>query len=341
MILYLAFGAACLILLSNVSSSVASPKSLPISDVQYARLCSFVKWALALGLVVQVNAVLNRWAENRWLWKGDKSTWDWSSEVAIVTGGANGIGAATVKKLVARGIRVAVLDVQPISYGDLRADETSLITYYQCDITSRHAVHMAAEAIRSDLGCPSILINNAGIGNANSILEVSAERLRSIFDVNLLSHWNTVQEFLPDMIARKKGHIMSTASLASFVGLAGMVDYSCTKAGLIAFHEGLTQELKHRYNCPQIMTTIVYPNWTRTRLISAIGQGIAGMRAPIMEPSVVAEAMVKQIIARRSGQVVLGPGIAASIRSLPTWLQELIRDRMAQIVTANATTAVV
>jgi all-trans-retinol dehydrogenase (NAD+) len=184
------------------------------------------------------------------------------------------------------------------------------------------------------------LINNAGIGNANTILEMDPERLKTIFDVNLLSHWYTVQEFLPGMIAKKKGHIMSTASLAAFLGLAGMVDYSCTKAGLIAFHEGLTQELKHRYEAPQIKTSIVYPGWTKTRMTASIVEGIKKSRAPIMEAKDVAEAMVEQIIAVKSGQVIIGPSITASIRAFPIWLQEFIRDRMAQVVKINASTAV-
>lgn len=334
--------------------------SLPFSEEQQARVFTILKWLLAACFLREVNGILSRWAENRWLWKDDKSAWQWTNELAVVTGGSKGIGASVVERLVSYGIKVAVLDLEPLSeelqtgmlskrsmdISRLRADEPhsadeeNLITFYQCDITSRDAVHKAAEAIRSDHGPPSILINNAGIGNANTILEMTPRRLRTIFDVNLLSHWNTVQEFLPDMIAKKKGHIMSTASLAAFLGLAGMVDYSCTKAGLIAFHEGLTQELKHRYHAPQIKTSIVYPNWTRTRLIEGLAEGIQRSRAPIVEPKDVAEAMVRQIIAARSGQVILGPSGVASIRALPMWLQEFIRDRMAQVVTINSTTAV-
>ena len=220
------------------------------------------------------------------------------------------------------------------------ADEEKLVAFYQCDITSRPAVQQAAEAIRSDYGPPSILINNAGIGNANTILESTPERLRAIFDVNLISHWYTVQEFLPDMIAKKKGHIMSTASMAAFVGLAGMADYSCTKAGLIAFYEALTQELKHRYNAPQVQTSIVYPLWVRTKLTEGLAANLKKAGAPVMEASYVAEAMVRQIMAARSGQLVLGPAGAPSVRALPIWIQELLRDHQAQIVTMNATTAV-
>jgi short-subunit dehydrogenase len=169
---------------------------------------------------------------------------------------------------------------------------------------------------------------------------MTTERLNTIFNVNIISHWYTVQEFLPDMIARKKGHIMSTASLGAFLGLAGMVDYSCTKAGLTAFHEGLIQELKHRYHCPQIKTSIVYPHWVRTRLSGPITSGIKASGAPIMEPKQVAKAMVNQIIARKSGQIILGPRASAYIRALPMWFQELIRDQLANVVVGGASTAV-
>ena len=140
------------------------------------------------------------------------------------------------------------------SFADKPVAERKLIHYYRCDVTSRDEIRQAGLAVRSDLGSPTILINNAGIGNAYTILDIPTEALRKLFDINLISHWSTIQEFLPDMIAKKKGHVMSVASLASFVALAGAVDYSCTKAAALAFHEGLTQELKYRYNAPHVRT---------------------------------------------------------------------------------------
>jgi all-trans-retinol dehydrogenase (NAD+) len=190
------------------------------------------------------------------------------------------------------------------------------------------------------LGSPSILINNAGIGNASTILDVPRQHLRRLFDINLLSHWSTVQEFLPDMLAKKKGHIMSVASLASFVSLAAAVDYSCTKSALLAFHEGLGQELKHRYKCPQIKTTIVHPGWTKSHITAhpAMQAGLKRVGAKLLDAEYVAKAMTDQIVAARSGQVILGPSISTKLRALPTWLQELIRDSQANIVSGNGTT---
>ncbi|KAF2130631.1 NAD(P)-binding protein [Dothidotthia symphoricarpi CBS 119687] len=311
-----------------------------LSDDRYATLVWFMKCVLGLGAVNEVNTLLNSWAANRWVWKSDKSNWNWKSEVAVVTGGSKGIGACVVKKLVSHGVKVAVLDVEPLS-NDFSQDELPSIHHYQCDITSQPAIHHAAEAIRSALGPPSILINNAGIGNAYTILDIPPSNLRKLFDINLLSQWTTVQEFLPDMLAKKKGHIMSVASLASFVALAGAVDYSCTKAALLAFHEGLTQELKHRYKCPQIKTTIVHPNWTRSAITAhpAMEAGLKSVGVGLLEPQDVADAMVKQILAAKSGQIVLGPGLAPKIRALPLWIQELIRDSQAGIVSGGGTTA--
>ncbi|KAF2739804.1 NAD(P)-binding protein [Polyplosphaeria fusca] len=331
----LLLAAACALLLFCPPSSFPFPLPLLLTDGQLGRA---LKFTLALWLVRDINAGLTRWAENRWMWTANGGVWNWSKEIAVVTGGSQGIGAAVVKSLVSHGITVAVLDVQPLSE-ELQNDKSDLIRFYQCDITSRDAVRQTGEAIRSHHGAPTILINNAGIGNANSILDVTPARLRAIFDVNLLSHWNTVQQFLPDMIANKKGHILSVASLAAFVGLANMTDYCCTKAGLMAFHEGLTQELKHRYGAPQVLTSIVYPSWTQTNLTKAIEKGIRGSGASIVEPADVGKAIAAKVISSTSGQLVLGPGLAASVRALPMWVQEWIRDRMAQVVTVNATTA--
>ena len=227
------------------------------------------------------------------------------------------------------------------SFADKPVAERKLIHYYRCDVTSRDEIRQAGLAVRSDLGSPTILINNAGIGNAYTILDIPTEALRKLFDINLISHWSTIQEFLPDMIAKKKGHVMSVASLASFVALAGAVDYSATKAALLALHEGLTQELKHRYKCPQIKTTIVHPNWTKSAITAheAIKAGLKQAGASLLEPEDVADAMVKQIIAAKSGQIVLGPAVAPKIRAFPMWLQEIIRDSQANVVSGNGSTA--
>jgi len=112
------------------------------------------------------------------------------------------------------------------------------IKLFSCDITDPAAVRSAAEQIKSTMGPPSILVNNAGIASAHSILDTSDDFLKKIFDVNVLSNFTTVKAFLPDMIAKNKGHVVTVASLASYVTVAGIVDYCSTKAAVLSFHEG-------------------------------------------------------------------------------------------------------
>lgn len=126
--------------------------------------------------------------------------------------------------------------------------------FYEADITSSKSIKDIADKIRRDHGDPTVLINNAGLGFADTILDVPEERLRKTFEVNNISQFLMVKEFLPNMIRNNHGHIITIASMASFVTLGEMVDYGCTKAGVLAFHEGLAQELRHWHKAPRVRT---------------------------------------------------------------------------------------
>lgn len=220
---------------------------------RHATIIRALKWLLTLGLLKSVNKTLNHLALNNYRLKSSSAQWQWDKEIAVVTGGCSGIGSLIVKRLINKGVTVAILDVQQLP-PDLQgctiptwsAREGAQLTFctdahirfYACDITDPDAVSSTAAKIRKELGSPSILINNAGILSAHTILATSHEYLRKIFDVNVLSNWTTVKAFLPDMIAQNKGHIVTVASAASYVSVAGMADYCATKGAVLAFHEG-------------------------------------------------------------------------------------------------------
>ena len=127
--------------------------------------------------------------------------------------------------------------------------------YYQVDITSSEAIGKFATQLRKEHGDPTVLINNAGVGNARPILEVPETAVRKVFDVNIISHFVLLKEFLPSMVRANHGHIVTIASMASFVSQALNVDYAATKAGVMALHEGLRAELKYIYKAPRVRTT--------------------------------------------------------------------------------------
>lgn len=279
---------------------------------------------LGLGIGRVLNKLLNIRASNNWRLRAHNG-WRWGEEIAVITGGCSGIGKVTVLGLVRKGVRVAILDV-----ADLPPDLARLRTvyYFKCDITSPEAVRNAAKKIRETLGHPSILINNAGLANSASILDSNMDRVNKLFQVNLISHWYTVKEFLPTMVLRNKGHIVTIASVASFVALPTAVEYSASKAAVLSFHEGLASEIKHIYKAPGVMTTVVHPVFVKTNMTTPMKEEIETRSGKMMEPEDVSEAVLNQIYSCRGAQVFVPPRISwlSGLRGFPNWLQETLRD---------------
>lgn len=117
--------------------------------------------------------------------------------------------------------------------------------FYQVDLAKPESIKSIASKLRPEHGDPTVLINNAGIEFNKPILGLSESQIRRTIDVNILAHFLLVQEFLPTMVSRNHGHVVSVASLASFTTSAINVDYACMKFAALAFYEGLGQELRH------------------------------------------------------------------------------------------------
>ncbi|PVI08623.1 dehydrogenase/reductase SDR family member 8 precursor [Periconia macrospinosa] len=314
--------------LVNTFTSLRDPST-------YAQFVKTLKWILAIRVAGIANGVLNKLALNSWRLNNEKSRWDFRKEVAVITGGCSGIGALVTKRLINKGVKVAVLDIQQLppelqGYANIR--------FFACDITKASDVNSAANSVRETLGAPSILINNAGTGGCRTIMNTDPEALRKVMDVNLLSHWYTVQAFVPSMIEKNKGHIMTIASSASYLGLGGMTDYCATKAGVLAFHEGLNQELRIKYKAPNVLTTIVHPTWSKTPLIKPFEESLKAAGNPLLEPSFIADAIADRVFTCSGGQIFLPDDVsrATGIRFWPSWLQEKVRESHSRMVLRGA-----
>ncbi|KAF2016621.1 NAD(P)-binding protein [Aaosphaeria arxii CBS 175.79] len=288
-----------------------------------------LKSFLAIGVLGTINRQLNRLALNSWRLTSQKGRWKLDEEVAVVTGGSSGIGYFIVRGLVAKGVVVAILDIIPPPN---ELGNNPKVHFYTCDIAEASWISSVVEQIHTDIGSPSILINNAGIATSGSILSTDDEWLHHIYAVNVISNFTTVRAFLPSMIAKQKGHIVTVASTASFLGLGGFVDYTSTKAAVLAFHEGLNQELTHYHRAPNILTTSVHPNWTRTSLLESFPSALRGQH--LLEPSTVADAIVRQIERAEGAQIVMPAvaGVMGLVRGLPNWVQEVVRGGTSRAV---------
>lgn len=291
-----------------------------LHSVAFSRL----KALLYLGLARWASARLSDGVVNNWT----RDTYDWPNEIAVVTGGAGGIGGHLVRLLAERGVRVVVLDIQPMSF-----DGGPKVHYYQCDLTAAANVKEVARRIRADVGDPTILVNNAGIARGKTVLETTERDLKFTFDVNVFAHFYTVHEFLPAMVARDHGMVVTVASFAAWMTVPNMVDYGASKAAAASFHEGLAAELATRYRAPRVRTIVVNQGYTRTALFTGY-RNDAPFLVPALEPASVADAVARQIFTGRSGQVVtpvLGSALQM-LRALPHWYAYRLRAKGANIM---------
>ena len=303
---------------------------------------SGIKYLFILGLLRLASKYLDAGVLNNWA----KDNYDWTKEIVLVTGGAGGIGGEIVKLLAEREIKVIVLDVIPMTFKartTLRPllDNLSLIRTiakyvycYKCDITSPSAISAVAREIRRDVGEPTILINNAGVARGKSILDATEKDVRFTFDVNTLAHYFMAKEFVPSMVKRDHGMIVSVASAAAYLTAPGMVDYAASKVATLAFHEGLTAELVARYNAPRVRTVVVNQGYTKTPLFQGFKDG-SQFIVPSLEPQTVAEAIVRQVLSGTSGQIII-PGIGGLftlLRGFPHWVQIKMRAQGRDLMT--------
>ncbi|OCK94279.1 NAD(P)-binding protein [Cenococcum geophilum 1.58] len=284
-----------------------------------------LKALLWLGLASHISGFLDSAVANNWV----NDTYDWAKEIVVVTGGSDGIGAIVVKLLAERGIKVGVSDAQPLTY-----EAPSSVHYFRCDLSSPASIKSTASAVRSTLGDPTILINNAGLAHGKTILTTTEQDLRLTFNVNTLSHYFLAQEFLPSMVRANHGMVVTVASAAAYITAPRMVDYSASKAAALAFHEGLSAELTTLYNAPKVRTVVMCQGYTRTRLFEGFED--ADKRVSYaLQPETVAEEIVKAVLAGRSKHLTLpGAGwyISQKLRGWPIWMQYGLRKRLVRLM---------
>lgn len=169
-----------------------------------------------------------------------------SGKLTLVTGAASGVGRGLALELAKKGAKLVLWDVQA---DQLEVTKNMILKKYphaqvQTDyvnLANRDDVSAAASRVQGDL---DILINNAGLVSGNAyFVDADLDRVELTMRVNLFAHFYTVKEFLPRMIERNSGHIVSMASIAAFLGAPGMVDYAASKAGARMFAEGISAEL--------------------------------------------------------------------------------------------------
>lgn len=167
-------------------------------------------------------------------------------KVAIVTGGARGMGAATVRRFVAEGAKVAIADVLEAEGAALAAELGDAARYYKLDVTSEESWASVVAAVEADLGPVSVLVNNAGILMFKSLLETTKADYERVLGVNLVGEFLGIKAVAPGMIARGKGSIVNVSSVDGMKGANSLVAYASSKWGVRGLTKVAAMELGHK-----------------------------------------------------------------------------------------------
>ena len=168
------------------------------------------------------------------------------SRVAVVTGGASGIGLGVAQGFVADGHRVALVDsndeAAEAAAEELRRGGATAIAV-AADVADRAAVATGFDRIRAELGPVEILVTSAGIESFTPVLDITAEGWDRIIGINLTGTFTCVQAALPDMLVAGWGRIVTISSQSAQSGAPNMAHYAASKGGVIGLTKALAVEL--------------------------------------------------------------------------------------------------
>jgi 2-hydroxycyclohexanecarboxyl-CoA dehydrogenase len=166
------------------------------------------------------------------------------SRVAVVTGGASGIGLGVARGLAADGHRVAVLDRNGADAAAERLrGEGATVLAVEVDVADRASVAAGFEHVRAELGPVGILITSAGIEAFTPVLDITAEEWDRMIAVNLTGTFSCVQAALPDMLEAGWGRIVTISSSSAQSGAPNMAHYVASKGGVIGLTKALAVDL--------------------------------------------------------------------------------------------------
>ncbi|MGE3820853.1 MAG: SDR family NAD(P)-dependent oxidoreductase [Isosphaeraceae bacterium] len=163
-------------------------------------------------------------------------------QVALVTGGGQGIGAAVARRLAGAGARVAVFDLDP-NHAQALAGELGGVAVMG-DVRSERDVAAGVARAEAEIGPLTVLVNNAGItGRTDLSWNLTSDEVRDVLDVNVIGPFHFCKAVVPGMLERGYGRVVNVASIAGKEGNPTLLPYSASKAAVIAMTKSLAKEV--------------------------------------------------------------------------------------------------
>jgi all-trans-retinol dehydrogenase (NAD+) len=177
-----------------------------------------------------------------------------------------------------------------------------------CDVSEREAVYRQAAELTKEFGPVDVLVNNAGVVSGKTFLETPDEKLILTMQVNTMANFWTGKAFLPSMIERNSGHLVTISSAAGLVGVRGLADYNASKFAVFGFNESLRMELRRLKSAVQ--TTIVCPFFINTGMFEGVKTRVPFI-FPILKQEYAARRAVKAVL--KNQECLILPFTVASV----------------------------
>jgi 3-oxoacyl-[acyl-carrier protein] reductase len=194
-------------------------------------------------------------------------------QIALITGGARGIGRAIAECLAKKGADLVVADISYESAantaGELAAAGIRTLAL-KLDVSKSDEVSKAFEAVMKEFGRVDIVVNNAGITKDGLLLRMKDEDWDAVININLKGVFLCSKEAVKVMVKQKSGRIINIASVVAFMGNPGQANYSASKAGII----GLTKTIAREYASRGITVNAVAPGFIATAMTDALAENV-------------------------------------------------------------------
>ncbi|MGH3676214.1 MAG: SDR family oxidoreductase [Mycobacterium sp.] len=258
-----------------------------------------------------------------------------NGKVALITGGANGVGAEVARRLHDKGAKLVLTDLDEVPLKDVatRLGEDRVLTVV-ADVRDLEAMQNATEAGIEKFGGIDIVMANAGIATYGSVLNVDPAAFKTLLDVNALGVFHTIRAALPSVIERR-GYVLVVSSAAAYAAVPGGAAYNLSKAGVAHFANALRLEVAHL----GVDVGSAHMSWIDTPLVretnelASVHEMIDRMPGPLSKTTSVekcGEAFVKGIERRK--RHINCPGWVGSLR----WLRPLLNSRVGDASTLKS-----
>ena len=204
-------------------------------------------------------------------------------KVAVITGGASGIGLAMAERFVAEGMKVVLADIDEPRLREVEArlsESGAEVAVTVCNTASEPAVEALAQFALDQFGAAHVLCNNAGIGGMGDAWTEPMALWERVVSINLYGVVHGIRAFLPIMTDQGEGHIVNTASMAGLGPMPGAAPYNATKHAVVAISEGLYLELKATGSPVEV--SVLCPGFVQTRLMTHEPETVSGPMASLM-----------------------------------------------------------